>query len=43
VRDKLVNVDFNILTSTPEDYHQSLLSDITRFTRIAKEAGLRVK
>ena len=43
VRDKLVNVDFNILTSTPEDYHQSLLSDIATFTRIAKEAGLRVK
>ena len=43
VRDKLLGVDFNILTSTPEEYDKLLRADIVTFTRIAKEAGLRVK
>ena len=43
VRDRLTGVDFNILTSTPEDYDKSLRSDIATFTRVAKEAGLRAK
>ena len=43
VRDKLLGVDFNILTSTPEDYDKSLRADIATFTRVAKEAGLRVR
>lgn len=43
VRDKLLGVDFNILTSTPEEYDKMLRADIATFTRVAKEAGLRVK
>ena len=43
VRDKLLGVDFNILTSTPEEYDRMLRADIVTFTRIAKEAGLRVR
>lgn len=43
VRDRLLSVDFHILTSTPEEFTQSLRSDIEIFTRVAKEAGLRVK
>ncbi len=43
VRDKLLGVDFNILTSTPEEYDKMLRADIATFTRIAKEAGLRTK
>ncbi len=43
VRDKLLSVDFNILTSTPEEYDKSLRADIATFTRVAKDAGLRVK
>jgi tripartite-type tricarboxylate transporter receptor subunit TctC len=43
VHDRLTGVDFNILTSTPEDYDKSLRSDIATFTRVAKEAGLRAK
>lgn len=43
VRGKLFGVDFNILTSTPEQYDKMLRADIATFTRIAREAGLRVK
>ena len=43
VRDRLLGVDFNILTSTPEEYDKMLISDIATFTRVAKEAGLRTK
>jgi hypothetical protein len=43
VRNRLLGVDFNILTSTPEEYDKSLRSDIATFTRVAKEAGLRAK
>ena len=43
VRDKLLGVDFNIFTSTPEEYDRMLQADIATFTRVAKEAGLRVK
>ncbi|MEQ1775348.1 MAG: tripartite tricarboxylate transporter substrate binding protein [Burkholderiales bacterium] len=43
VRDRLLGVDFNILTSTPEEYDKMLRADIATFTRVAKEAGLRAK
>jgi len=43
VRERLLGVDFNILTSTPEEYDKMLRSDIATFTRVAKEAGLRTK
>jgi tripartite-type tricarboxylate transporter receptor subunit TctC len=43
VRERLVGVDFNVLTSTPEEYTKQLHNDITTFTRVAKEAGLRAK
>ena len=43
VRDKLLSVDFNILTSTPEEYDKQLRADIATFMRVAKEAGLRVR
>lgn len=43
VRDKLLGVDFNILTSTPDEYDKMLRADIATFTRIAKEAGFRMK
>jgi hypothetical protein len=39
----LLSVDFNILTSTPEEYDKMLRADIATFTRVAKEAGLRAK
>ena len=43
VRDRLLGVDFNILTSTPEEFDKMLRADIAAFTRVAKEAGLRTK
>ena len=43
VRDRLLGVDFNILTSTPEEYDKMLRADIATFTRVAKEAGLRAR
>ena len=43
VRDRLLGVDFNILTSTPEEYEKTLRADIATVTRVAKEAGLRTK
>ncbi len=43
VRERLLGVDFNILTSTPEEYDKMLRADIETFTRVAKEAGLRAK
>ena len=42
-RDKLLGVDFNIFTSTPEEYDRMLRADIATFKRVAKEAGLRVR
>jgi tripartite-type tricarboxylate transporter receptor subunit TctC len=41
VRERLLGVDFNILTSTPEEFDRMLHADIDTFTRVAKEAGLR--
>ncbi len=43
VHDRLTGVDFNIHTSSPEEYDKMLRADIVTFTRVAKEAGLRVK
>ena len=43
VRDRLLGVDFNILTSMPEEFDKMLRADIAAFTRVAKEAGLRTK
>jgi tripartite-type tricarboxylate transporter receptor subunit TctC len=43
VRERLLGVDFNILTSTPEEFDKMLRADIAAFTRIAKESGLRAK
>jgi hypothetical protein len=39
----LLGVDFNILTSTPEEYEKMLRADISTFTRVAKETGLRAR
>ncbi len=41
VRERLVGVDFNILTSTPEEYDKSRCADIATLMRVAQEAGLR--
>jgi tripartite-type tricarboxylate transporter receptor subunit TctC len=43
VRDRLQSIDFNIVTSTPEAFTQSLHADIALFTKVAKAAGLVAK
>jgi len=43
VRERLMGVDFNILTCTPEAYTKSLHGDIEVFRKVAREAGLRPK
>jgi len=43
VRERLMGVDFNILTSTPEAYTKSLHGDIEVFRKVAREAGMRPK
>jgi tripartite-type tricarboxylate transporter receptor subunit TctC len=43
VRERLMGVDFNIFTSTPEAYTKSLHGDIEVFRKVAREAGLRPK
>ena len=35
-------VDFNILTSSPEEFIKQLHADIEVFTKVARAAGLRV-
>jgi len=42
VRERLLSVDFNILTSSPEEFHKQLHADIEVFTKVARAAGLRV-
>jgi len=43
VKDRLQAVDFNVLTSTPEQFDRSLRSDIEVFSKVAKSAGLIAK
>jgi len=43
VRERLLAVDFNIVTSTPEEFDRSLRADIELFSRVAKAAGLIAK
>lgn len=43
VKERLQNIDFNIVTSTPEEYDKSLRADIQVFARVARAAGLVAK
>lgn len=41
--DGLQAVDFNVVTSTPEEFDRSLCADMELFSRVAKAAGLIAK
>jgi len=43
VRERLQSVDFNVVTSTPDEFTRSLHADIEVFSRVAKAAGLVAK
>jgi tripartite-type tricarboxylate transporter receptor subunit TctC len=43
VRERLQAVDFNVVTSTPEDFDKALRADMDTFTRVARAAGLIAK
>ena len=43
VKERLINIGFQIAPTTPEEHEKNLRSDIAAFSRIVKESGLRPK
>jgi tripartite-type tricarboxylate transporter receptor subunit TctC len=43
VRERLQAVDFNVVTSSPEEFERSLRADMDLFSKVAKAAGLIAK